>query len=415
VSRPQRPVPAASRLAVAAAALAAPGLAALTIVAPVRAQVRPLVLADSSRPGALFNAPLYPPRRATLRALWEVPSGGTIIDGMLSTAAGLVYAVREGRLRCHAAEDGLLLWETALGSDLSLPPATDGARIFVAAGAEAMAITASDGRLSWRVPLPAPASSGPAVGASLGVMTLADGSVLALRSEDGSVAWTASPGCTVSSPPGIGPALAAVGCEDGQVVAFQLGSGRIAWRRRTGARVRAAPLVSTRSVFVGNDDGRISSFSVRRGGHRFTARAAADVLSRPVEDGKLILAGAMDNLLYACRPRSGHLVWRGDIGYRPLSPPAVRGEIVVASPVLARDVVVFDARDGSLLVRRPFAKDERISAAAPVFHETVLLVSSRPTAGGPGWVGGFAVDIEEAPEGPALFNAERTDAASFGR
>jgi len=87
----------------------------------------------------------------------------------------------------------------------------------------------------------------------------------------------------------------------------------------------------------------------------------------------------------------------------------------VAAPVLARDVVVFDARDGSLLVRRPFSADERISAAAPVFNGGVLLVSSRPAGGGPGWVGGFAVDLEETAEGPALFSSERTDATSFGR
>jgi hypothetical protein len=58
-------------------------------------------------------------------------------------------------------------------------------------------------------------------------------------------------------------------------------------------------------------------------------------------------------------------------------------------------MTVLDGRDGEVLAKEKFTEPERLSASAPVFAGPVLVAATRTFAGGPGWIAGYTVEVEE--------------------
>jgi len=185
------------------------------------------------------------------------------------------------------------------------------------------------------------------------------------------------------------------GCEDGQFVGLDPRQGDILWTGATGSRIQARPVAVGNRAYLGNDAGEVVAVGLRRGKRRYRNRVAADPVAPLTVRDELLLVGAMDNLLYAFRLRKGHLAWSADAGARNLSPPALRGNVVVCASPLAPQMVLMDVRDGEVLAREKFPGDERLSAAAPVFAGGVLVSATRTSAGGPGWITGYSIEVEE--------------------
>lgn len=374
---------------------------------PARGQVRPVVLDDPSRPRPLVEPPLFPPRQAALESLWNVPSGGTVIDGFLAGPGGIIYAVREGTVRFLAPKTGELIWSRDLGEALRFAPLGSRGRVFLVRGQSLEALAATDGRTLWNVPLPAPPVFAPTTDGTRIVSTLEKGTVASFAAETGKVIWVGQTGCEASSPAGLGSGLVVVGCEDGRLAGLDAASGRVKWLRQSRARIRTRPLVLGHSILTGNDAGEFISWGSKHGRRRFTAHIAADALASPVRHRNLVLVGGLDNLLYGFRLRSGFLAWSADVGTRVLTPPATRAFVAVNFPPLATKIVTVDTRDGTILAETPVEEKGQVSAAGPVFAGAVLVCSTRSLAGGPGRVAGFKVEVKELPYQPLAYRSDR--------
>ncbi len=381
-------------------------LGAVTVLAltaglagPAGAQVRPIVLENPSRPGERVEPPLYPPRQARLTARWETPSEGTVIDGLLAGPGGIVYAVREGRVRSLRAEDGGLVWEQSLDGEILHPPVGLAGRIAVVTTHRLVVLAAQDGRVLWESALSSPPLQRPTLSRNAAVLALGSGVIEAFELESGVHRWRAQPICRVAVPLGAGAGKILAGCEEGLLLGLDLSTGRTVWRRKLGAAPRTAPVADGRNAYIGTARRELVALGLERGRRRYTARLAAECAAPPRVREGLVLAGAMDNLVYALRRRNGHLAWTADAGARVVSPPAVRDGLAVISPPLATVITVVDLRDGQVLGRERFNERDRHSAAGPVWAGDALVGSTRSLAGGPGWLTGYAVTVEElAPE-----------------
>jgi outer membrane protein assembly factor BamB len=370
----------------------------------VPAQVRAVVLQDPANSQPLDTPPLFPPRRAELTRLWEVGSEGTIIDGMIAGPGGVVYAAAEGVIRMLSPEDGRTIWERSFGERLSLSPGGRSGRIFQPLETRLVALSPQDGRFLWEAPLPAPALHAATATASLLIVPMEPRLIGAFATDSGLLLWSRELECEPSAPVGSGPEILVVGCEDGQFVGLDARQGDVLWTADTGNRIQARPLAVGKSAYLGNDAGEILAVGLKRGKRRYRSRVAADPVAPLTVHDELLLVGAMDNLLYAFRLRKGHLAWSADAGARNLSPPALRGNVAVCASPLAPWMVVMDVRDGQVLAREKFPGEERLSAAAPVFAGGVLVSATRTTAGGPGWITGYGILVEEVARsagGPA--------------
>jgi outer membrane protein assembly factor BamB len=327
--------------------------------------------------------------------LWEVESAGTVIDGMLAGPGGVVYAVEEGSIRALAPRDGHLLWEAGFDSDLHLPPTGLGGRLYQIAGTRLVALSTVDGEKLWTTTLPAAITASPTPVGPIVAAATSERALVAYHAEDGAFRWRVELECQPTAPVGTGADLLVLGCDDGHLLGVDFREGRILWRRKTGGRIRTRPVVYEGRAYVGNDAGEIIAVGLRRGRRKYTSRVAADPVAPLALRRKLLLVGAMDNLLYAFRLKNGHLAWSADAGTRNLSAPALRNDLAACAPPLSPRLVILDTRDGAVLARSRFPPEDRLAASAPVFAGSVLVNSTRTLAGGPGWITGYSVTVEE--------------------
>ncbi len=371
----------------------------LALLAPVaQAQVRPLVLESPSHRDVLHTPALFPSRLATLESLWEVPTGGTLLPGLIGGPGGVVYGLREGRVLSRSTGDGSILWERDFGALQWAPRGSEG-RLYVLTPGKLRALDPASGEDLWGKDLGAEAAFPPLLTRDLVLVVLQGGRMLALAPEDGNLVWEADLGCAPPAEPALGENLLLAGCPDGKVNALSTVDGQVLWERILPAPMTVKPAITEKRVFVGTQDYTVTCLSAGRGKKKYRVHLAGNPASSLGVRGDLILAGSQDNLLYAIRQHGGHLAWSADAGARLLSLPAIRGHIAVASPALSDQLVVMDLRDGAVTGRRFLPGEERMSAGSPVFAGKTLVVASHPNTGGPGWLSGMKLDVSTIEPG----------------
>ncbi|MFQ5718061.1 MAG: PQQ-binding-like beta-propeller repeat protein [Acidobacteriota bacterium] len=365
------------------------------------AQVRPLVLEDPSHAVPPEPPPRLPPRRATLSRQWEIEAGGQIVDGFLGGPGGVVFATHDGTVRLSSPDSGQAIWVRRLAAPVEFAPAGINRRVYIVAGHQLFALAAETGELVWTTELPGEPAWAPVADNQRVVVSLTSGEIVIIDAGAGIPRGTASPGCLASAPPRIQRNRIAIACREGAVLLLDPDSGETVWRRKTRAAVRTAPFIGKKSVLVADDSRRLLALGLRHGRPRYAAHLAARPGPFLIVRQGTVLVGAFDNMLYAFRGAGGHMLWSADIGARPASPPAVRGDMVVSIPMLSTSIVVVDLRDGAVIGDEPLADPDRHSAGGPVFAGRILVVASRPVGGGPGWLTGYTVEVEEVARGVA--------------
>jgi hypothetical protein len=363
------------------------------------AQVRPLVLEESSRSRSMQEPQRFPMRRAGLEPLWEVEAGGTLMAGILGGSGAFVYALSEGQVISRATDDGRMLWTQDLPG-LNWPPLGLNGRLIVIHDEALKALDPGDGTTSWTRPLPAPAAFPPILTERQILVTLENGEIATFSPDQGEPIWQTAAGCQPEVSPQLQAGLVIVGCPDAMVRAFSATDGTALWERRLKKPILVRPAVADGRVFLGVADHTITCLAAKNGKKRYRAHMAGNP-SAPLQIYEdLVLAGSKDNLLYAIKLHKGYLAWSADAGSRLLTPVVTRSHLAAASPLFSTIMVIMDLRDGAVVARENLPGGDRVSAGSPHFAGRTLISGTQPVSGGHGWLTGYQVSLVEMNTGP---------------
>lgn len=126
---------------------------------------------------------------------WSVATGFEISTSLYADDERLLFGTREGQAVAISADDGSLLWQQPLSSEVLSVPASDGRlAVFVAQDGQISAFDAASGEPRWGYSVMVPAlilrgGSIPLIEDGLLYVGLASGKVIALSMSDGSLVW----------------------------------------------------------------------------------------------------------------------------------------------------------------------------------------------------------------------------------
>lgn len=274
--------------------------------------------------------------------LWRRDIGDTHARGLgdlvpVSTAQGVVAAERDGEV-VYYGRDGEKLWEAdlnetilagvAIGRSLAVVSLNNGTLV---------ALELNTGEERWRAELKRPLPSRAALGDGRVVVRSADGLVLALDQADGRVVWQQQhpvPGFRVhgEAPPVVVAEAVLIGLPNGEVVANNLRNGRDYWR---------------------------TSLALPLGENEF--ERLIDLDSHPLAAGGALFLGVWNEGIAALELASGSLRWRADFPSRKAF--AIAGGRLFATAT-SGGVLALDAGDGQLLWQQPALQGHGSSAPA---------------------------------------------------
>jgi outer membrane protein assembly factor BamB len=305
------------------------------------------------------------------RIVWDVvrsggPAGPAAIVGDLAihaSGAG-VNAGIVGR----SMESGTPRWRAGVGSSVRGGVVADGGTAY--AGTDEgflVALRADTGEEVWRVELPGAVAAAPAVGGGLVVGVSLDRStgattVMAVDAETGEESWrfTTPPATPGATPAVVGDSAVFVGMGDARVHAFELETGAERWA----ARARAAALGTlvfftpeqipalAGDPLVG-DLAHLALFDAGTGEEEWVFRFPGLLAtSSPAVVGGSAVVGDGAGTLSAVDLEDGVVVWRRDLGPRPLSGVAADGlRVYVSTLGPGGDVVALEHDPEGSLVR----------------------------------------------------------------
>jgi len=239
-------------------------------------------------------------------------------------------ATRSGRIVAVDHASGEIAWSAEAASTVA--PASSGRVVVGANAATAWALDADSGRALWHRPLPAAAGIGPVTIAS-GVVFVTDaGEAVLLAADDGHEIWRRDLG----GPPSAVAASASggpwIGLKDGRVVSIEPVRGGIAWTRRLKATPLALTPVRDR-VFVGAADRFLYSLKVKSGRVAWRWRTGGDVAGPAAADARRIYFASRDATLRALDRRHGDLKWQRPLATRATGGPLLAGDMLILAGV----------------------------------------------------------------------------------
>jgi outer membrane protein assembly factor BamB len=160
--------------------------------------------------------------------------------------------------------------------------AYDNGRLYAATGrSELLAINPSDGSITWRKPLNAPARSAPTVSGGALFLCTINQQMLAFSADNGAPLWTyqatkADAGVMAVASPAVSNGLVVAGFESGDLAAVVADSGTLAWSDNLGtlkgtasllefATVRGAPVIDNGIVYAIGLGGLMAGLDLRSG------------------------------------------------------------------------------------------------------------------------------------------------------
>lgn len=310
--------------------------------------------------GTLDHSPGNPALGSPLAEAWRTSAGtGSAYRRRLVAppivAADTVYAMDAyGLVTALEASSGRRRWQLdtrpekerdgALGGGCAF---ADGTLYITTGMAEAMAVDPADGKVRWRVSLPAPARGAPTVAGGRIYAPTTENHLLALSVEDGKRLWTYRAQPTVTMvlglpAPAVEGEIVVAGFASGELTAIRASDGRAQWSEtlasaRGGgisdiAAITAMPVISDNRVFASGLGGITIAIDLRSGRRLWEREVASSETPWVAGDAMFLLT---DNAELACLGRDdGRVRWLRPLG-KYEDEAKRRGPITWGSPVLA--------------------------------------------------------------------------------
>ena len=203
----------------------------------------------------------------------------------------------EALLSAFSTETGKTMWLRYVGSEKDDDPvigggiAYGGGRLYVTNGYnELLAVNPQNGKIFWRVKIPAPSRAAPTIIDNRIYVTTLDNRLLALNETDGSIIWqhqalTESAGIVGAASPAANRDIVIAAFSSGELTALRVENGSVAWSDNLANLQRL---------------GGLSGLS--------------DIRGLPVIDKGMVIAISFSDKLVAIDERTGTRIWQREIG-----------------------------------------------------------------------------------------------------
>ncbi len=282
--------------------------------------------------------------------------------------------------------DGLLVWKSDTGGEISASPAADENKVYVASeyGDVASVSRTTKGALRalgeeagvtrWMRTLPAPIRGGLAVSPTTLFGGAGDGAVYAIDKNTGLTRWTTQYGSSFASQPILSGSLLFIGSEDGSLYAIDQASGSTIWRYRTKGPIRGPVAVVSGIVYFGSGDSYVYAVRESTGALLWRSRTGAAVQSVASASAGLLVA-SLDNFVYLLSFNRGNRLWKRQLPGRISSQPLTASDGALFIPLSSDSGVVLALRDGKQINTLPIGADNSISAS-PVKVGNLVVVTT---------------------------------------
>ena len=325
------------------------------------------------------------------RIAWQASIGsGERFAFAPAAAGGALYAANAaGEVVKLDAARGKIEWRTSTGARLSAGPGADANTVVVGSPrGEVLALDAS-GKLIWKAFLSGEILSAPQLEEGIAAVKSGDGRIFGLSAQDGRRRWIyqrALPALIVRSPGGITVTNGGVfsGFPGGKLVALLLNNGALAWEATVStprgateleriADIVGAPLVDGRAVCAIAYQGRMGCFDALKGTQVWIRDLSSTM---PLTADRSYLYATDDNgHVHAFDKTTGASIWRQE----KLFARGVTGAAALSDLVAVGDyqgyVHFLDRRDGALAAR--VATDGSAIALPPLVLRDTVVVQTR--------------------------------------
>jgi eukaryotic-like serine/threonine-protein kinase len=284
--------------------------------------------------------------------------------------------------------DGILVWRSDIGGNLSASPAVDNNNVYVAseslptpksiypqATGVLRALGRQSGLTSWMRTLPSPIRGVVNLNTQNLFVTSADGRIYALKKETGEITWVkynSSPFNTLNILDG---QTLYTSDTYGDILSIELQNGKTLWRYRTRKPLSSPVAVYGSMVYAGTADGLVYAIDRSTGRLRWRVRAGAAIQS-VLAGEKWVLATSLDNFVYCLSPQNGAKVWKRQLAGRVTAPPLVLKNHVLLAPLVGDECVVLNLEDGKK-VNSIYVGEDNNTEAAPLLTTDALLLTTR--------------------------------------
>ena len=306
--------------------------------------VVPRLTRGSSDSLGLWNKALRPIESSDRQRLAAGPGLGAGI---------LVVGSSDGEVAALAAEDGRLLWNVVLGSEVVSTPAVDGTTVVARlVNGQLIALDARDGSTRWIADQPVPSLSmrGGARPVIVGALVYAgfdNGKIAAYDLARGQLSWEVP----LATPTGRSEIERLVDADGmfqvtadevfavafhGRAAAIEAASGRTLWQRdMSSTRGLVADFIA---VYVTDADSQVWALDRSNGGPLWTqADLRARSITAPVRVGDALAVGDFEGYVHLLDRESGRIIGRTRLGPTPIvAPPLAIGDLLVAQDARGR-------------------------------------------------------------------------------
>jgi outer membrane protein assembly factor BamB len=257
------------------------------------------------------------------------------------TIAGdvVVVGLQSGHVAAYSAKQGTEVWRVQLRADQAI--VADETLLFIAAGDMIHALDAADGRVLWAAP--SGTLTAPLLVQGGWVIAATAGQLAAFREIDGAKVWSHDSASLHTRPTIEGDNLY-VPLDEGRLLALNLANGTERWTRFPAKGHLSEVLALPERVIVGAANKYLYVYDADDGTIEWRPLIGAELRGRPATDGAHVFVASMDNLVRAFDRRSGALVWKAPLPYRPVGPVVAASTLIV--PGAAAEIRAFELKTG---------------------------------------------------------------------
>lgn len=271
-----------------------------------------------------------------LKKIWEADIGEGASSTLPLTAQpivvdGKIFTIdTDSHLRAFSTENGQQLWESNIRPEGEDDPVIGGGiayssgTLYVTTGYnEVLALSPSDGKPIWRVPIPTPARAAPSVMDNRVFIATLENQLLALDATNGHLLWDytgigETTGLVGAASPAANGDIVVPAFSSGEIVALRVENGAVAWMDNLSAVRRSdnlaglsdisgLPVIDKGTVFAVSYGGRLVAIDERTGSRLWQKDISS--AETPWVAGNHIFVVSENNRLVALGRDSGAIRW----------------------------------------------------------------------------------------------------------